>query len=365
MARVFLFGSIVQTPALCLEVLGQDASGPQAAVAGRLVRGGSRWQGASLVEGDGSTEGRVLEVSADSAARLAFYMEVLGAQPQTVSVGDAPALAYGWPGAEAPWDAPAWTARWGDVMARVAHDVLLHQGRLSVAEMRGSLGMIVARAGAWCRAQAARAPAVVQHGFTAQDVVTDRFDRPYMNYFAVEEREVRFRRFNEEMSPPILRAAFMMGDAVTVLPYDPVRDRVLVVEQFRFAPFTRGDTMPWSIETIAGRIDPGEHPEDTARRETREEAGLEVSRLEFIAEYYPSPGAVSEYLYTYVGLVDLPDDAARVAGLEEEAEDIRGILLSFDQLMAMLSSGEMRAGPLVTSALWLQANRDRLRAGSE
>lgn len=362
MTRVFLFGSLMAVPALCAEVLGTEAVGAPAEAPGVVLRGGPKWHGATLKEGEGQVSGQVLDLPPEAAERLAFLMEALGARPQTVTVSGQPALAYGWPDADAPWDATAWQARWGAVMTRVAQDVLLHHGTLSAADLRGSLGMIIARAGAWCRAQASRAPVTVQRGFTERDVVTEHLARPYLNYFAVEEREVRFRRFNDQVSEPILRAAFMMGDAVTVLPYDPMRDRVLVVEQFRFAPLTRGDTLPWSIETIAGRIDPGEHPEETARRETREEAGLEIRQLEFIAEYYPSPGAVSEYLYTYVGLVDLPDDAAQVAGLEEEAEDIRGILLSFDDLMAMLNSGEMRAGPLVASALWLKAHRDRLRS---
>ena len=187
--------------------------------------------------------------------------------------------------------------------------------------------------------------------------------QPYARFFAVEEYDLRFRRFDGSLSDSVNRAAFVMGDAVTVLPYDPVRDRVLLVEQFRAGPFVRGDAECWSLEAIAGRIDPGEAPEDAARREAVEEAGLSLGALERVASYYPTPGAVTEYIYSYVALVDLPEGAAGVFGVEGEAEDIRGHLVGFDRLMALVASGEVNNAPLVMTALWLQRERGRLRAG--
>ncbi len=164
------------------------------------------------------------------------------------------------------------------------------------------------------------------------------------------------------MSPVVNRAAFVSGDAVTVLPYDPLRDRVLLVEQFRTGPFARGDHTPWQLEAIAGRIDPGETPEDCARREAVEEAGLTLGALLPVAGYYPSPGAKSEFIYSYVALCDLPDGSAGVFGVAEEAEDIRGHLISFDRLMELVASGEASNAPVLLSALWLQRERGRLRS---
>lgn len=165
------------------------------------------------------------------------------------------------------------------------------------------------------------------------------------------------------MSPAVTRAVFLSGDAVTVLPYDPVRDRVLVVEQFRAGPYGRGDANPWQLEAVAGRIDPGETPEQAARREAVEEAGLHLGALEDVARYYPSPGICAEFLYSYVALCDLPDGSAGVFGVAEEAEDIRGHLIGFDDLMGLVSSGEIGNAPLLLSILWLQRERARLRAG--
>jgi nudix-type nucleoside diphosphatase (YffH/AdpP family) len=151
------------------------------------------------------------------------------------------------------------------------------------------------------------------------------------------------------------------GDAVTVLPYDPKRDLVLVVEQIRAGPFARGDRQSWQIEAIAGRVDPFETPEQAARREAVEEAGLTLTEVIPVAQYYPSPGAKTEFLYSYVALTHLPDGCAGVFGLAEEAEDIRGHLISFDRLMALVASGEIANAPLILTALWLQRERARLR----
>lgn len=184
---------------------------------------------------------------------------------------------------------------------------------------------------------------------------------PHAGFFAVAEVVLSYRRFDGAMSGPLTREIFLAGDAVTVLPYDPVRDRVLLIEQMRMGPHGRGDALPWQLEAIAGRIDPGETPEDCARREAVEEAGLTLGALEKVAEYYPSPGALSEYLYSYVAPCDLPDAAAGVFGAAEEAEDIRGHLMGFEALMALVASGEVANAPLLLTALWLQRERPRLR----
>jgi nudix-type nucleoside diphosphatase (YffH/AdpP family) len=150
---------------------------------------------------------------------------------------------------------------------------------------------------------------------------------------------------------------------VTVLPYDPICDRVLLIEQFRAGPMARGDAGAWQLEAIAGRIDAGETPEQAGRREAVEEAGLTLGALLPVAQYYPSPGIMTEYLYSYVGLVDLPDGIAGVFGQEDEAEDIRGHLISFERMMELVASGEIANSPLILTALWLQRERVRIRAG--
>jgi len=197
------------------------------------------------------------------------------------------------------------------------------------------------------------------------DVVVASQRQPYAHFFAVEEYDLCYRRFDRTLTPVVTRAVFVSCDAVTVLPYDPMRDRVLVIEQFRAGPLGRGDVQPWLIETIAGRIDPGENAEDCARREAMEEAGLALGTLLPVAQYYPSPGASAEYLYSYVALTDLPDGVEGVFGLEGETEDIRGHLIEFDELMALVATGEVANASLILTALWLQRERPRLCNGQD
>lgn len=240
----------------------------------------------------------------------------------------------------------------------LANFVMRAYGRLSAQTVRRRLGSLRVEAASRLRAAEARTAGLRVGSGEVEAAVPDL---GHSGFFSVEVHHLRHRRFDGEMSSPLIREVFVIGDAVTVLPYDPHRDRVLLIEQFRMGPFGRGDPLPWQLEAIAGRIDPGETPEDAARREAVEEAGLVLGRLEKVAEYYPTPGAVAEYLYSYVALCDLPDGVAGVFGAEDEGEDIKGHLLPFDRLVEVMASGELGNAPLLLTVLWLQRERARLR----
>ena len=242
----------------------------------------------------------------------------------------------------------------------LAQIIMAAYGHLPASQVRGRLGSLKVMAASRIRAEAATEPGLRR---AQGDVTIQAVEPSHAGFFALDVLRLTHRRFDGSTSPTLRREVFLAGDAVTVLPYDPVRDRVLVIEQLRIGPLGRGDPLPWQIEAIAGRIDPGESPAAAARREAVEEAGLTLGQLEKVAEYYPTPGAVSEYLYSYVALCDLPDSAAGHFGSEEEAEDIRGQLLSHAELMTALARGEIGNAPLILTALWLDRERDRLRRG--
>ena len=183
----------------------------------------------------------------------------------------------------------------------------------------------------------------------------------YEGFFNVEELDLRFRKFDGSMSDPVNRAVFVGVDCAIVLPYDPVRDRVLLVEQFRPGAFLRGDPNPWTVEPIAGRIDPGEEPEDAARREAEEEAGVALSELRAISAAYPSPGTTTEHFFVFLGLCSLPDGVAGLGGEVDEAEDIRSHVMEWADFDRALNQGDFRLLPLIMAGHWLARNRASLR----
>ncbi|MBL4917562.1 NUDIX domain-containing protein [Szabonella alba] len=261
-----------------------------------------------------------------------------------------------------PWDAGRWLADGAAFALSVAAEVMqFHPGPIPAPQRKTPMRV---RAASRARARAKDAPVLIRHDAMAADTRVGAHRETYANFFSVEEYDLTWRRFDGTFGPVVTRASFISGDAVTVLPYDPVRDRVLLIEQFRAGPLARGDRQPWQLEVVAGRIDPGESPEEAARREAVEEARLHLGALLPIAAYYPSPGAKTEYLYSFIALTDLPDGSAIIGGEESEAEDIRGHLVGFDALMDLVASGEIATAPLILSALWLQRERPRLRGAA-
>ena len=185
---------------------------------------------------------------------------------------------------------------------------------------------------------------------------------PYVGFYAFQEFDLRHRQFNGARGPAITRGVLVGVEAAIVLPYDPARDRVLLVEQFRPGPFARGDVQPWLLEPVAGMVDAGEHPDRTAIREAEEEAGLDIRKLVPLASAYPSPGNSSEFYYFYIGLCDISDVAAGIRGVASEAEDIKSHILSAEELFRRADAGALRNSPLLYCAAALRERREALRS---
>lgn len=314
----------------------------------------------------GVTQGVLISgLSTEDRAALEFYEAAFDnhLRPVTLAGGQA-ALAY-LPQpelctAQGAWSLEAWTRDWGEVSVLAAREAMSYRGIKTATQVAAMLPMIRARA--WSRMNAATS----LHGartLPGKAQIRSR-RRAYAHYFAVDDYELHHDRFDGTVSPLVARAVFLAPDAALVLPYDPIRDRVLLVEQMRMGPLARGDAVLWQLEPIAGRLDPGETPEAAARREALEEAGLTLGALEKVAETYCSPGTSSEFHYIYVGLAMLPDEAAGLGGLEAEDEDIRAHLLDFEVLMQMCETMQIANGPLVMASYWLARHRARLRAAA-
>ncbi len=313
----------------------------------------------------GEVDGLLLSgLNPEQIAALAFYAETFQQQPKILSVdtaaGTTSALCHL---SDPPVGAEVislaeWARHWSVVAMRMAGEVMAYHGRKPASEMTKSLFAMRIRASAW---QAGQARPADPRWDLSRDVVVHAHKREYVNFFAMEEMDLQYRRFDGSLSPVINRGAAMGGSAAVLLPYDVTRDAVLLVEQFRAAIYIGGAANPWLWEPPAGLIDPGETPEDAARREAREEAGLEVAHLERVGGLYPSSGFISEYIHIFCGLTDFSAIEGG-GGVPSEGEDIRSKVISFHELMEAVDSCTLEDMPLVTAALWLARHRDRLRA---
>ena len=183
----------------------------------------------------------------------------------------------------------------------------------------------------------------------------------FSGFFKVDQCRVRHDLFNGG-EIEIQRELFHRGDAVAVLLYDPARDRLVMVEQFRIGALD-DEQGPWLLEIVAGIVEEGESPKDVARRECREEAGLDVHAFETIHAFYSSPGGCSEKIFLLCGLVN-SDHAGGIHGLADEGEDIKVSVLDYREVIELLGTDHISSAIPIIALQWLQLNRERLRIES-
>ncbi|HDC4268686.1 ADP-ribose diphosphatase [Enterobacter kobei] len=195
--------------------------------------------------------------------------------------------------------------------------------------------------------------------FAKNDVEIIARETLYSGFFSMDLYRFRHRLFNGEMSGEIRREIFERRHAAVLLPFDPVRDEVVLVEQIRIAAYDVSES-PWLLEMVAGMIEEGETVEDVARREALEEAGLVVGRTKPVLSYLASPGGTSERLSIMVGEVDATT-AEGIHGLADENEDIRVHVVSREQAYQWVEEGKIDNAASVIALQWLQLHYQTLR----
>lgn len=196
--------------------------------------------------------------------------------------------------------------------------------------------------------------------FTADDVeVLDRKEL-HRRFLRVDLLTLRHRLHEGGWLGPMERELLIRDQAVGVLLYDPQRDEIVMVRQFRVGVLDEKQS-PWLLELVAGMVDTDESLLEVATRECQEEADLRPEELIRICDYYNSPGASNEKVTLFCGRVDARQ-AGGVFGLDHEHEDIEVVTLSVEQAQAAVRDGTIDNAMSIIAIQWLQINRDELKA---
>ncbi len=194
---------------------------------------------------------------------------------------------------------------------------------------------------------------------TAENVQVIEKRPLYRGFFRADEYFLKYPRYDGRMSRTVSREITERGHAAAILLYDAVRDKVVLVEQFRAGAYFAGE-YPWVVECVAGIIGEGEPPEAVARREAVEESGCEVGDVVPICRYFSSPGGMTETLYVFCGKVDSSKHESE-AGLESEGEDTRVLVWDADEALKALADGRINNAVTIISLQWFMMNRQKLK----
>lgn len=196
--------------------------------------------------------------------------------------------------------------------------------------------------------------------FDRDDVEVGDVSELYRGFFKLYGYQIRHRLFAGGWSQWFSRELLDRGHAAAVLLYDPSVDQVVMVEQFRVGAYPSASS-PWQLELVAGMLDKdGEDPQDVIYRESSEEAGVEVGRIEKLYSYYPSAGGMTEQIHLYVGEVD-SQKANGIHGLAQENEDILVHVLARQQALDLIETGRINNAAAMIALQWLAMNVDYLR----
>ena len=193
--------------------------------------------------------------------------------------------------------------------------------------------------------------------YTKNDVEILDCEPLYKGFFKCNKYTLKHKLFSGEWSEPIQREFFERGKAAALLAYDKQKDAVILVEQFRFGAI-EGAQSPWLFELIAGMIEEGEEAEKVVKREALEEAGLVISKCQFMLSCFVSPGGTTETLDLFIANVD-STDVEGIFGLADEGEDIKVHVVPRSEAYHWIKTGKINNAATIMGLQWLELNRDQ------
>ncbi|MBA2657115.1 MAG: NUDIX domain-containing protein [Tatlockia sp.] len=195
--------------------------------------------------------------------------------------------------------------------------------------------------------------------FSNKDLEIEQQETLYQGYFKIECFHFRHRLFAEGWTPIVKREVLVSGNAVGVLAYDPLLDKVVLIEQFRIGALDKEES-PWLIEIIAGSVDSNNEYEQTAHQEAKEEAGLKLLDLKLICEYWTAPAGLSQKVQLFCARVDA-QNVRGIYGLNDENEDIKVLTMNTNEVFNAVKNGEIKSAHTIIALQWLELNLSQLR----
>ena len=180
----------------------------------------------------------------------------------------------------------------------------------------------------------------------------------YNGFFKMNEVTLKYKKYDGSWTNKIKRELFGGAKVSAVLPYDPIKNEIVLIQQFRPGTISKNDNN-YLDEIVAGIIDPGETPEETAIRECYEETGCKIKKLTPIQGYFPAPGSSESYYYLYLGEIKAISET-RIMGLESENEDIFVKSYKIDEVRSKMNDGKILNGLTLIALQWffLNINKD-------
>lgn len=182
-------------------------------------------------------------------------------------------------------------------------------------------------------------------------VEVSRTERLFDGFLKLDQVYLRHETPQGQMTPEMMRLNVEHGDGAAVLLLNRDSNTIVMTRQFRYAHWQRGDG-GWILEIPAGVVAEGCDPEQVAKAELVEEVGYQASQLQFVQQFYASPGTSTERVFVYFAQVSAADRVNRGGGRADEHEYIQVIELPIEQVLDMLDRGEIIDGKTVIALQW-------------
>ena len=176
----------------------------------------------------------------------------------------------------------------------------------------------------------------------------------YSGFFKMNEITLKYKKYDGSWSNNIKRELFGGAQVSAVLPYDPIKKEIVLLQQFRPGTISK-NVNNYLNEIVAGIIDPGEDAETTAKRECLEETGCEVKKLIPIQNYFPAPGSSESFYHLFLAEIET-FEGERIMGLNSENEDILVKSFKIDDIKDKLKNGEIINGLSLIALQWFFLN---------